>query len=954
MLRQIKDSIINFITSRLFVLILLFLTIAGIMIYRIFYLQIVKGEEYLDKFQLKINKDIVIPSTRGKIFDRNGELLAYNELAYSVTIEDVYESSKTKNMEMNATIYKLIHMIEGNGDKLVNDFNIVINADGNFEFSPMSEKQLLRFLADIYGLSDTSKLSYAQKTSTAKEVIEYLGGTSKYAIGEYTNPDDKTTFVVGKGYTNEEILKMITIRYALGLNTYQKYIATTVATDVSDETVAQIMENSADLEGVSIAETTIRKYEDSVYFSHILGYTGKISEDEYSALSDDKAGYTRNSVIGKAGIEQVMEATLKGKDGVKNVFINNLGKVIEVNSQTDPVAGNNLYLTIDKNLQKAVYNLLEQKIAGILIDKIENIKEYVQPENASASNIKIPIDDVYYALINNSIIDIKHFEEEDAKETEKQVYETFLVKQERVIEQILVELTSAPTPYESLSREYQVYASYISSMLTDNGVIMSSEIDKEDEIYKAWKDEKISFKEYLNQVIAKNWIDLSRLDLESQYLDSDEIYNQLLQYIEEDLRTNKSFAKNLFKYMIQDNQVTGKQICLLLYEQKIIDGTDAEKAALANGQISPYNFMIERIRNLDITPAQLALDPCSGSIVVTDVNTGDVLALVTYPSYDNNRLANSIDAEYYAQLNSDLSKPLWDYATQQKSAPGSTFKMISAIASLEEGITNRNEIISCHGLWDAGFTQAKCWIAPSSHGPLTIDGAIENSCNYFFYEMGYRMAKVDGNYNNDTGLATLAKYADMFGLSDKSGVEIVEESPKVSDSDAVRSAIGQGTNNFTTVGLSRYVTTVANRGTCYNLTLLDKVTDSNNNLITDYSAEVRNHVDIATSTWDVVQSGMKKVIEGKTYFENMNLEFAGKTGTAQERTTRANHALFVCYAPYNNPEISVTTRIAFGYASDYAAQVTGDVLKYYFKLEDEDNLLDGTATETDGNVSREN
>lgn len=954
MLRQIKDSIINFITSRLFLLILLFLTLAGVMIYRIFYLQIVKGEEYLNTFQLKINKDIVIPSTRGKIYDRDGDLLAYNELAYSVTIEDVYESSKTKNLELNTTIFKLIHMVEDNGDKLVNDFNIVINADGNFEFTPMSEKQQLRFLADVYGIADVSKLSYAQKTSTAKEVVEYLGGTSKYAIGEYTNPEDRSTFVVGKGYTKDELLKMITIRYALSLNNFQKYIATTVATDVSDETVAKIMENSAELEGVSIAETTIRKYVDSVYFSHILGYTGKISEDEYSALSDDKMGYTRNSVIGKAGIEQEMETTLRGKDGIKNVFLNNLGKVIEVNSQTDPVAGNNLYLTIDKDLQKAVYNLLEQKIAGILIDKIENIKEYVQPENASASNIKIPIDDVYYALIKNSVIDLKHFEDENAKETEKQVYETFLGKQEQVIEQLTKELTTAPTAYESLSKEYQVYVSYIASMLADNGVIMTSEIDNDDEVYKAWKEEKISLKEYLNRVIAKNWIDLSKLNLNSQYLDSDEIYNQLLQYIEEDLRTNRSFAKHEFKYMIRDNQVTGKQICMLLYEQKIIDGTDEEKAALANGQISPYNFMIERIRNLDITPAQLALDPCSGSIVVTDVNTGDVLALVTYPSYDNNRLANSIDADYYAMLNNDLSKPLWDYATQQKSAPGSTFKMVSAVAALEEGITSRNDIVTCHGVWDAGFTQAKCWIAPSSHGPLSIEGAIENSCNSFFYEMGYRMAKVDGNYNNETGLATLAKYADMFGLTEKSGVEIVEESPKVSDSDAVRSAIGQGTNNYTTVGLSRYVTTVANRGTCYNLTLLDKVTDANDNLVEDYSAEVRNHVDIATSTWDSVQSGMKKVVEGKAYFKDMNLEFAGKTGTAQERTTRANHALFVCYAPYNNPEISVTTRIAFGYASDYAAQVTGDVLKYYFKLEDEGELLDGTATETDGNVSREN
>lgn len=954
MFRQIKDSIINFITSRLFIMMILFLSLSGILIYRIFDLQIVNGQEYLDKFQLRINKNIVIPSTRGNIYDRNGNLLAYNELAYSVTIEDVYESSKTKNQELNQTIRSLIQMIEGNGDKLVNDFNIVLGNDGNYQFTPLSDAQLLRFRADIYGISNVSdsKFKYSQKTATANEIVEYLA--TKYAIGEYTDPEDRKSFVPGQGYSKEELLKIITIRYALSLNNFQKYIVTTVANDVSDQTVAQIMENSDLLEGVSIAQTTIRKYVDSLYFSHILGYTGKISEEEYAQLSDENEGYTRNSVIGKAGIEQVMEQTLRGKDGIRNIFIDNLGKVIKVNSQTNPVAGNNIYLTIDKDLQKAVYSLLEQKIAGILIDKIENIKEFVQPENASASNIKIPIDDVYYALISNSVIDIRHFEQKDAKETEKQVYESFLLKRQQVIGQLKETLTSAPEVYENMEKEYQVYASYIVTMLSDNGIILTGEIDQDDEVYNAWKAEKISLKEYLSQIIAKNWINIARLDPQSRYLDSDEIYSRLIEYIEEQLKEDNRFSKDLYKYMIRDNQISGKQICLLLYEQKIIDDTDQVKEALQSGQISPYHFMIERIKKLDITPAQLALDPCSGSIVVTDTKSGDVLALVTYPSYDNNRLANSIDAEYYAKLNSDLSRPLWDYATQQRSAPGSTFKMISAVASLEEGIVSRGEIVTCKGVWDVGFTTAKCWISPSSHGPLTIDGAIEHSCNSFFYEMGYRMAKVSGNYNNETGLATLAKYADMFGLSDKSGIEIVEEEPKVSDSDAVRSAIGQGTHNYTTVGLSRYITTVANRGTCFDLTLLDKVTDSNDRLIEDFSANVRNHVDIAGSTWDTVQSGMRKVVESKKYFEDMDLAFAGKTGTAQERTTRANHALFVCYAPYDNPEISVATRIAFGYASDYAAQVTGDVLKYYFNLEDENELLNGTATITEGSVSREN
>ena len=205
------------------------------------------------------------------------------------------------------------------------------------------------------------------------------------------------------------MLKLVTLRYALSLNVYTQFIPTLVASDVSDETVAAVMENEETLEGVTIEQTTIRRYVDSVYFSHILGYTGKISEEEYKELSAKNQAYTRNDVVGKAGIEQVMELSLQRKSGQKNVCVDNLGKIVEVKSQTDPVAGNDLYLTIDKDLQKAVYCLLEQKIAGILVDKIDNIKEYTPGENASASNIRIPIDDVYYALINNSIIDISHF-----------------------------------------------------------------------------------------------------------------------------------------------------------------------------------------------------------------------------------------------------------------------------------------------------------------------------------------------------------------------------------------------------------------------------------------------------------------------------------------------------------------------------------------------------------------
>lgn len=954
MFRDFREAFINMVTSRLFVLVLLFLALAGILIQRIFVLQIVEGEEKQAQFQLKTDKTISIPSTRGNIYDRNGELLAYNELAYSVTFTDTLESKSGKNARLNETLLKLIRIIEENGDSIVNDFNIIINSEGEFEFA-VTGTRLLRFLGDVFGEADTSKLEYAEKTATAKEVIEYLAGAKKYGIGEYTDKEQKN-FVVGKGYTNEELLKLVTLRYALGLNVYTQFIPTLVAADVSDETVAAVMENENLLEGVDIEETTIRRYVDSVYFSHILGYTGKISEEEYQELSAQNKEYTRNDVVGKAGIEQVMELSLQGKSGKRNVCVDNLGKIVEVKSQTNPVAGNDLYLTIDKNLQKAVYCLLEQKIAGILVDKIDNIKEYIPRENASASDIRIPIDDVYYALINNSIIDVSHFSEEDAKETEQSVYQAFLNKQAQVISGIREELMSLSTIYKNLPIEQQAYELYIVSMLEENGVLIKAEIDKENEIYSGWKNETVSLKEYLTEAIARNWIDITKLELESKYSDADEVYEKLLDYTEEDLKTNVKFFKKIYKYMIQENSLSGRDVCLLLFEQKIIDGTDEEKEAVRTGSTSPYNFMLNKIKNLDITPAQLALDPCSGSMVVTNVNTGEVLALVSYPSYDNNRLANTIDADYYAQIYNDLSNPMWDYATQQLSAPGSTYKMVTSVAALEEGIVGRGETIACRGTWDNPIYATrppKCWISPGAHGALNIEGAIEHSCNYFFYEMGYRLSRLNGNYDSDTGLMQLRKYSDMFGLSDKSGVEIPEEAPSISNQDSVRSAIGQGNSNYSTAGLARYVTTVANSGTCYNLSLLDKLTDSDGNLIEDYSPEIRNKVDISQSTWSAVHTGMRKVIESKNYFKDMTIAVAGKTGTAQFITSRPNHALFVCYAPYENPEIAIATRIVYGYAADNAGQVTADVIKYYFGLEKEEDLLTGTAEENTAVNSRE-
>ena len=960
MFDKIREDIINFITNRITLLTFLFLILGGILIYRCFDLQIVQGQQYLDKFVLQAEKSRDLASSRGSIYDCNGVLLAYDDLAYSVKIEDVFESGNGKNAKLNATIYMLIKGIEKNGDSIIEDFNIILDSNNNYVFNVEGTK-LLRFLADVYGRKSIDDLKDDERIATADDVINFLGSKKNFAIGDYAVAGDTSSeFIVGKGYTKRELLQMINVRYAMKLTSYRKYIGTTIATDISNETVAVIMENSAELPGVSIVEDTVRRYtEDSVYFAHILGYTGKISSEELDSFNqqDLEAGgtgerYSINDMVGKSGIELYMESTLQGTKGYEKVYVDNMGRVISIKERTEATAGMDVYLTLDSELQKAAYQILEQHIAGIVVAKIRNIKEYVPAENAKSSDILIPIYDVYFAVINNGVIDIRDFTEEDAGETEKAVYEKYLEYKAGVYEHLSLEFFEKKTIYDKLTLEYQNYQSDIITLLKDDGILVRSLIDEKDKTQIAWAtEEKISINEYLKYCISMNWIDVTKLDLDSQYSDSEEIYTHICDYILERIDGNLEFQKKIYRFMIKNDKLSGTEVCKILCEQEVIEVPEVDREALYNGKLKAYDFMMNRIKNLDITPAQLALDPCNGSVVIMDTNTGDVLACVTYPGYDNNMMANTVDAEYWNQLITDKSMPMNNYATTYKGAPGSTFKMVSATAALMEGVVDLKTKINCTGQ----FTQINpgpwCWNR-WGHGYLNVTGGIAHSCNYFFYNVGYSLSTRNGVYNAQEGLDTLALYASMYGLTEKTGIEIGETTPQVSNELPVPSAIGQGTNAFSSVGLTRYVAAVANGGTVYNMTLLDSVRDNEGNIIKEFNAEVYNHVVMPQENWDAIRLGMRQVVEGKVYFKELGVQVAGKTGTAEQSTSRPNHALFVGYAPYNDtPEIAVTTRILFGYSSDYAAQTTRDIISYYYGLEPKEDLVTGVANTPGAGVS---
>lgn len=949
MLKKIQRFLINFISSRTFFLYVMFVVMAVLLFQRIFTLQIVQGEDKQQEFELKIKKERSIASTRGNIYDVNGIALAYNELSSSVTIEDVYESSK-KNATINGILKKVLHILGENGDSISCDFNIYIDGDGEFAYSVTGSRRL-RFIADVYGITQISDLEERQKNATAQDIIEYLAGSKRYAIGGLTDPNDKNSFTVGEGYTQKELLNIIAIRYTMGTTGYQKYIPVTIATDVSEETVAAIAENQDELEGISVAEDTIRKYKDGPYYSQILGYTGKISTDELTALNSkegmdgvksapDVKEYELTDIVGKAGIEKVMEEYLQGTKGYETVFVDRMGREVEVLDHVDATAGNDVYLTIDSKLQADAYNILEKFVAGILVDKIINVKNY-DSTDVSSANLKIPIDNVYSALFKNNVIELSKMEAAVEGETQYSVYQTILSRRDEVLTWLSEELLSGTIAYQSLPAEYKAYESYIiNNLLPENNIL--SGVDKTDQTYIDWTtNETISIREYLEYAISKNWIDVTQLPLDGKYSDSSEVYQQLVSYILEEL-DSQTFLKKLIPYMIEQNRITGTQVCILLIEQDVINPTENQIAELKSGSVSAFNFMVNLIRNLEITPAQLALDPYSASCVLTDVNTGEVRALVSYPSYDNNRLANGIDAEYYSRISSgeDLSRPMWNYATQMRTAPGSTFKMVSSTAALMEHVIDLTTRIECPGIFTRfSDYQPRCW-KRSGHGSLNVSEAITNSCNVFFYEVGYQLGLNGDKYDQDLGNEKLAKYADMYGLNEKSGIEIEESEPQISDALSVVSAIGQGTNNFTTVGLARYVTTVANSGTCYDLTLLDKVTDTSGNLLVNYSANVRNTIDMPQSYWNAIHQGMRGVVQNKKYYQDFGVEVAGKTGTAEEDKSRPNHGLFVGYAPYDNPEVSMAIRIANGYSSDYACQLSKQLMTVYFDLDENGALTD--------------
>lgn len=606
--------------------------IGVILLVQLFNLQIIKGEDYRRESNTRLTRETTLEAARGEIVDRTGNKLVTTEMNFSL---ELYKT-KIDNETLNNTLLKIANLLEENGDSYIDNFPIQIDP---YKFS----------------IGDSESKSWKKSNNideqySAEQCFDYF--KQKYQISEENI---------------QNVRKIIVMRYEIARNGYSNTRAVTLAKKISRESVLKLSENNISFPGVDIVTKPSVSYPSGTLASHILGTVGKITEDELKSRKND---YGFNDIIGKTGIEYVYEEYLKGKNGTRQIDMSVDGAATDEYISKEAIAGSNVVLTIDANLQKVAESSLKANI------------------------------------------------------------------------------------------------------------------------------------------------------------------------------------------------------------EKIASGGFAEKSN-AN----------------------------AGAVVVMNVNTGEVLAIASYPDYEPQLFVDGISTEKYNEYTHSEVTPLINRAISGAYAPGSTFKMITAIAGLESGAITPTEKINDTGVYPKAHKPV-CWYWSSyhsGHGYLNVSDAIKHSCNYFFYETGYRM-----------GIDTLSKYASYFGLGKKTGIELPSEvsgdlacREKVEKDnkswyigDTLSAAIGQSYNNFTPIQMAKYISMLVNGGKQVDVSIVKTIVNpdgtevskeeinefTNDKLKSDIAEE--ENLNIKKENLNSVLEGMRGVTSesgGTAYstFKDFKIELGGKTGSAQ-------------------------------------------------------------------------
>lgn len=903
-----KERLSELMKNRLFVLLVIVAAIFAVLVCRLFYMQIVNGEEASAGITSSVTREVSMPAARGNIYDRYGRPLAVNEAAFSIEIDD---SIAVDYEDKNEQVVKLYEKMKENGYTVTDNLPISRDTEPKFTISGdeleewktdigLDKKQMrydaartLEYLYDSYGLDETVDenkkreivslgINISDKNIMIMNLIMTIESNGGEIVDELPISEDRPyTFIIENekeiqrwkkdvsmegeelDYTAEESMeylidlfgipqnmspamqrKLAAVRYSLYLQRFKKYQPVTVAREINDKIIAEVKENLDIFPGVSVETESMRKYEEGDKFSNILGYIRQISDEELKEY--EQYGYDSGDIVGKTGIEKVMELELNGKDGKMLVEVDNMGRKISTLETEAPVSGNDVFLTIDKDLQIAAYNYLEDALA----------------------------------------------------------------------EAIITRLTS------ELEKDVPVTLKQLFTSMIESGSISVSSIMKAEEGY---------------QLTLKNLILSYNKDIDIS--DSEQ----------------KTAAKQVLTKAVEDGTLSYTTMIFVMLEQGIITADDNYRSRIVSGELSPLEIIIDKLRTGDLTPAETNLNPCSGSVVVSDVNSGKTLALVTYPSYDNNELVNTFNNEYYNKLLEDPSTPLVNRPLMQKKAPGSTLKMVTAVAALETGIITPEQTIKDEGLFTkAGTPYARCMIyslSGSTHGYVNVSHALEVSCNYFFYDVSYMLGGETDDPTSLKGITILDEYYDAFGLNSPTGMEIGENPPSMASpsykeeimkwqnpeatpsqtrwtsGDTIRAAIGQSVNSFSAASMNKYIATLANGGTRYKMHLIDKVKSADGSVTQQTEEIVENIMEIDQANLDAVYEGMRLVTQGskgtlRNVFKDFPIDVAAKSGTAEENKNNSSHSWFVGFAPYDNPQIAVTVMIPFGDVSGSPAAVT--------------------------------
>lgn len=429
-----------------------------------------------------------------------------------------------------------------------------------------------------------------------------------------------------------------------------------------------------------------------------------------------------------------------------------------------------------------------------------------------------------------------------------------------------------------------------------------------------------------------------------------------IQYVFEEYLRGKDGIKQLD--MSVDGTITDEYIT-----QEAVAGSDVILTIDANLQAATEKALANNIKKIASGGFSKRSDAKAGAAVVMNVKTGEVLAMASYPDYEPELFVNGISQKKLDEYNKGDN--IFNRAISGVYAPGSTFKMITAIAGLETGVITPTEKINDIGVYKKAHEPA-CWIWNSygmSHGWLNVTEAITHSCNYFFYEVGYR-ATIDN----------IAKYAKYYGLGEKTNVELpMEEKGIVATRDKAKergdewqigetlsAAIGQSYNSYTPIQMAKYISMLANGGEPIDVTIVKSINDVNGNQVSKeditkfvnaklgLTKEKKENLNIKKENIDAILKGMKGVTSeegGTAYstFANFNIELGGKTGSAQTDVQGKINGWFVGFAPYEEPEIAVVVLVENAGSGSYTAEVARDILQEYFGMNMEKVEEDLTA-----------